>query len=41
MAFRGLIMEYAIFQIMRHAMHLNAERAYTRVYIDKHEAKNG
>ena len=32
-------MEYAIFQIMRHAMHINAERAFTKVYNDKHEAK--
>jgi len=32
-------MHYAIFQIMRHAMHLNAERAYTRLHLTKNEAK--
>ena len=25
-------MNYAIFQIMRHAMHLNAEMAYTKLH---------
>jgi hypothetical protein len=32
-------MQYAIFQIMRHAIHLNAELAFTKLYLDGNGAK--